>query len=685
VSGNEATSAALHAELERLRAITQSVGVAIAHVDRERRYVWANEDYGRLVDRRPDEIVGRTLAEVIGGSAATALDPYVERVLRGERIEHETSLELARGTIRVHAVLVPTGHAAGATDGWIAIVRDVTEQRRSEGDQALLAAIVASSDDAIIGKTLDGIVTSWNEGAVSLFGYTAEEMIGQPIQRLAPSDRRDDFDRILGEIRAGRRVEHYETERIRKDGTRIHVSLTVSPIKDAAGRVIGASKIARDVSARRRADLQIRETLDLLATLNRTSVALASELDPSKLAQAVTEAATEMTGARYGAFFFNVEDGRGGSYMLYSLAGAPREAFASFPMPRNTALFGATFRGEGILRLDDVRRDPRYGRNAPYHGTPPGHLPVVSYLAAPVVSRGEVIGGLFFGHPEPGVFTERDERFVAAFAAQAAIAMENARLYDAERRSRAQAEAASRAKDDFLSMVSHELRTPLQSMLGWVAVLRQGRLSPERTARALDTMERSGRLQAKLIDDLLDVSRIVQGGVEMQRRPAALRPVMEAALEAIRPDATAKGVTIEIMLCGDAVVLGDVLRLEQVVTNVLGNAVKFTPPGRAVHVSLEKVGDAARIVVRDEGEGIDAEFLPHVFEPFRQAEDVRKRTNAGLGLGLAIVKSLVEHHGGDIQVASEGRDRGATFTITLPLASSTRPREVSGCCTSSAS
>jgi PAS domain S-box-containing protein len=661
-------------ELDRLRIVTRLLGVPVAQYDRRRRYVWVNDAYGRLVGRAPAELVGRTMDEVLGAATSAALAGYVERALGGERVEYEADVDLpGAGRRFVHAVLEPTHDASGLVDGWIGVVEDVTERRRYAETRAHLAAIVESSDDAIVGKSLDGIITSWNAGAERLFGYRAEEIVGQPIQRLMPVDRADDMARILGSIRQGRRVEHYETERIRKDGKRIHVSLTVSPIRDASGRVIGASKIARDVTERRRAEDALRETLDLLATLNRTTAVISAELDLAKLVQAVTDAATQVTGARFGAFFYNVEDAAGEAYVLYALSGAPREAFASFPMPRNTDVFGPTFRGEGIVRLDDVRRDPRYGKNPPYHGTPEGHLPVVSYLAVPVMSRGKVLGGLFFGHPEPAKFTLRDERFVAAFAAQAAIAMDNARLFAAERDARADAEAASRAKDDFLSMVSHELRTPLQSMLGWTAVLRQGAQPPERVARALDTIERSGRLQAKLIDDLLDASRIVHGRLQLDLQPVGLRGVVEAALEAIRPEAAKKGVSIASVLADDATVVGDAVRLQQVVANVLSNAVKFTPGGGSVHVSLGTEPGAARIVVRDEGIGIDASFLPHVFEPFRQADDVHKRREGGLGLGLAIVKSLVEHHGGCVAAASDGLGHGTTFTIVLPVASSGTP------------
>ncbi|HEY8514805.1 MAG TPA: PAS domain S-box protein [Candidatus Binatia bacterium] len=665
----EGAGRGLRADLERLRVITQLAGVPIAQFDARRRYVWANEEYGALVGRRVDDLVGRELAEVVGARAYEVIEPFVARVLRGERVEYDVELDLRTGRRAVHSVLAPTLDDDGAVTGWIGIVRDLTERRRFEETQARLAAIVASSDDAIVGKTLDGVVTSWNEGAERLFGFAADEMIGQPIQRIIPPDRIDDMAHILKQIRAGRRVDHYETERVRKDGRRIHVSLTVSPIKDAAGRVIGASKIARDVTERKRNEAEIREALGLLATLHRTSARLSAELDLRNLVQVAVDIATEVTHARFGAFFFAAHDESGASHVQVALSGNAHDAFGALPIPRESSLLGATFPGGETIRLADVRRDPRYGSNAPYEGTPPGHPAIVSYLATPIVLREEVLGGLFLGHPEPDVFSERDERFVKAFAAQAAVAMENARLYELERKSRARAEAANRAKDDFLSMVSHELRTPLQSMLGWVAVMRQGLVSPERMARAIDAIERSGRVQAKLIDDLLDVSRMVHGTFEIERRPVAVRTVCEAAVEAIRPEAIRKGVTLEATIEDDLVVVGDAVRIEQIITNLLRNAVKFTPAGRGVYVSLRRQGDSACVVVRDEGEGIDAEFLPHVFERFRQAEEVRKRTTSGLGLGLAIVKSLVEHHHGEVEAQSPGRGQGATFTVRLPLAS----------------
>lgn len=338
----------------------------------------------------------------------------------------------------------------------------------SEAAAHRLAAIVESSDDAIISKNLDGIVTSWNRAAERLFGYKAHEIIGKPILTLIPADRWSEENDILARIQRGQRVEHFETVRRRKDGSLIDVSLAISPIRRADGTVTGASKIARDIGERKRSEARLARQAAQLAALNRAAIALSQDLDLDRIVQTVTDIATTLSGARFGAFFYNVLDDSGESYLLFSLSGAPREAFETFGMPRNTPLFDPTFRGEGIIRSDDIRRDPRYGQNPPHLGMPAGHLPVVSYLAVPVVSAsGEVHGGLFFGHEEAGVFDEGIEGLVAGIAAHAAVAMDNARLHEDARREidrRARAEAA-------MELLLHELQHRIKNTLAMVQAI----------------------------------------------------------------------------------------------------------------------------------------------------------------------------------------------------------------------
>lgn len=331
-----------------------------------------------------------------------------------------------------------------------------------------LAAIVESSEDAIISKDLNGIVTSWNKAAERLFGFSPAEMVGQSILTLIPDERRDEEDLILGRIRSGDRVDHFETVRQCKDGSLVDISLTVSPIRRADGSVIGASKIARDISERRSTEAKLAEQARTLSQLNRVATIVLQDLDLERIVQSVTDIATELSGARFGAFFYNVLDETGESYLLFSLSGAPRDAFERFGMPRNTAVFDPTFRGEGVLRSDDIRLDARYGHNDPHHGMPEGHLPVVSYLAVPVVSSsGKVHGGLFFGHDEPGKFDEGIEELIVGIAGQAAVAMDNAHLHEAAR-----FEIAQRARtEEALELLLGELRHRVKNTLAMVQAI----------------------------------------------------------------------------------------------------------------------------------------------------------------------------------------------------------------------
>jgi signal transduction histidine kinase/ActR/RegA family two-component response regulator len=428
---------------------------------------------------------------------------------------------------------------------------------------------------------------------------------------------------------------------------------------------------------------QLREQSEVLETVNRIGRLLSAELDLQKLVQAVTDAATELTGAHFGSFFYNVLNEEGASYMLYTLSGVPREAFEGFPMPRATQLFGPTFRGEGTIRIADVRKDPRHGKNPPHYGMPAGHLPVVSYLAVPVVSRsGGVIGGLFFGDPQPGVFSERHERIIEGLAAQAAIAMDNARLFDSaqqslreresllasEKAAREEAEVASRAKDEFLGLLSHELRNPLNAILGWTRLLAGGQLDESSLTRAVETIDRNAKLQARLIDDMLDVSRIVSGKLRLDAQPVDLTSVIHAAVDTSRSAADAKDIRLQIVLdFGAGVVLGDPVRLQQIIWNLLSNAIKFTPKHGRVQVQLERINSHVEITVSDTGPGIEEDFLPHVFERFRQADSSASKKHGGLGLGLSIVRHLVEMHGGTVVAGNRVDETGAIFSVRLPL------------------
>jgi PAS domain S-box-containing protein len=353
----------------------------------------------------------------------------------------------------------------GQLTGAVNLLVDISDRTLSEQADQRLAAIVASSDDAIISKTLDGTITSWNAAAERMFGYTPDDIIGQSILTLIPADRRSEEDEIIAKLRNGQRVEHYETQRQRKEGALIDVSLTVSPIRDFDGRIVGASKISRDITDRKRSQEMLVRHAERLATLNRVARVISHDLDLDRIVQTVTDIATELAGARFGAFFYNVTDGEGESYQLYTLSGAPRSAFENFGMPRATAIFKPTFDGEDVIRSDDIRQDPRYGNNLPHAGMPAGHLPVVSYLAVPVKSSsGEVIGGLFFGHDQPGIFDADCETLISSVAAQAAVAMDNARLHAAAKTEIEQRKRAEAAKELLLAEIKHRVKNTLATV-----------------------------------------------------------------------------------------------------------------------------------------------------------------------------------------------------------------------------
>jgi PAS domain S-box-containing protein len=679
---------ALQARERELSLIYGNVSDVIFYVsvepDWQFRFISVNQAFLHVTGLSHEQVVGKLVRQVIPEPSCSLVIENYKKACREKRaVRWEETTRYPAGEKVGEVTVTPVFGPGEECVSLIGTVHDVTERKQAEELRVRLAAVIESSDDAIISKNLDGIIQTWNQGAQRIFGYAAEEVVGKSITILIPPERQAEEPEILRRLRGGERIDHYETVRVRKDGTRLDVSLTVSPVKDSTGRVIGVSKIARDVTDRKRSEEKLRDETRVLELLNRTGTLIASQLDLQSLVQSVTDAATELSGAKFGAFFYNVINQQGESFLLYTLSGAPREAFERFGLPRNTPVFNPTFRGEGVVRSPDITRDPRYGTMDPHRGMPKGHLPVRSYLAVPVSSRsGDVIGGLFFGHPEVGVFTERTERLIVGIAAQAAVAIDNARLYDdvkragrerehlldAERAARAEAERVSFIKDEFLATLSHELRTPLNAILGWSQLLRARGTPDEEFNEGLAVIERNTKLQTQLIEDLLDMSRIISGKVRLDVQRVELQDVMKAAIASVRHSADAKEIRLQVVLDPLAgPVRGDPARLQQCFWNLLSNAIKFTPRGGRVQVSLERVNSHLEACVVDNGEGIKPEFLPHVFERFRQADASTTRRHGGLGLGLSIVKHLVELHGGIVRAKSAGEGQGATFCIELPL------------------
>jgi PAS domain S-box-containing protein len=651
--------------LRHLARVVESSDDAIISKDLKSTIMSWNRAAERMFGYTAAEAIGRSIRMIIPADRQGEEDVVLARIRAGEAITHfETIRQRKDGTlIPISLTVSPIhddhGHVVGASK----IARDLTDRAQAAVTGRRLVAIVESSDDAIISKDLDGIIASWNPAAERMFGYTAAEAIGRSIRMLIPDELQSEEDVVLAKLRAGEKIDHYETIRQDKHGRRLSISLTVSPIHDEHGIVVGASKVARDISERTRLLATAQEHAANTEKLGEVGAVVASTLERETIVQKVTDIATELTHAEFGAFFYNVTDPESGdAYQLYTLSGVPREAFAAFPQPRATAVFAPTFHGVGPVRLDDVTADPRYGKSAPYFGMPPGHLPVRSYLAVPVKAiSGDVLGGLFFGHSQVGMFTEQHERLALGVASWASVALENSRLY-------ADAQAANRMKDEFLAVLSHELRTPLNAIVGYSRLLRGNLLSGDKATRGLEALERNATWLTQIVEDVLDVSRIVSGKIRLDVQPVELPLIVDNAVATVLPAAEAKGVRVQTVidpLVGQ--VSGDPGRLQQVVWNLVSNAVKFTPKNGRVQVRLERVNSHVEIVVSDTGTGIRADFLPYVFERFRQAESVMTRKSGGLGLGLAIVRHIVEMHGGTVEALSDGEDKGATFRVRLPL------------------
>jgi PAS domain S-box-containing protein len=496
-----------------------------------------------------------------------------------------------------------------------------------------LGAIVESSDDAIISKDLNGIINSWNKAAERLLGYAAEEAIGKPITMLIPPDRHSEETGILEKIRRGERIEHFETIRVTKNGDPINISLTISPVLNERGEVIGASKIARDITEKRKSEEQLRRALEFDETVMRSMGEGLFTVDDQGRVTFMNPAAQRLFG-----------------WTLDELMGRKMHEVTHHSRPDGTSFPAAECEGLSVLRngsslneYEDVfiRKD--------------GTFFDVVYSSSPLRGDGKISGVVV-------VFRDISDRKLAE--------RERARLLQAEREARAEAEKANRLKDEFLATLSHELRNPLNVVIGYAEILRRtdGEQKPEFVVKAAETIRRNALAQSQLVSDLLDLSRLQMGKLSLDRQPVSFSTIISDAIETVRAEATLKRISLDVNLEHDVLVVeGDPIRLGQIAWNLLNNAIKFTAPDGKVRITLSDDGDYATFSVRDSGQGIAPEFLPHVFEIFRQADASSARRQGGMGIGLALVQQLADLHGGDVKAESEGIGKGASFTVRIPL------------------
>lgn len=489
-----------------------------------------------------------------------------------------------------------------------------------------LAAIVASSHDAIISKTLDGVIVTWNAAAERIFGYSAQEVIGKPITILIPPELLDQEPQILARLRRGDSIDHFETVRVRKDGTRVEISLSVSPVRNALGQIVGAAKIVRDITHQKHIEETLRQTNERFRTMADSAPVLIWMADQNKNCTWFNRGWLDFTGRTLEqevgfGWLQNVHpDDVAACMQAYAEAFEKRLPF--------TLEFRLTRRdGEARWMVD---------RAVPLHEGP---------------------NGAFSGYIGTCIDISDSRK----------LATEREGALQAERAAREEAERLSRMKDEFLATLSHELRTPLNAILGWSTLLRRIAPGSDDHTKGLETIERNARAQAQIISDLLDMSRIISGKVHLDVQPVDLQEVIAAAIDAVKPSIEAKNLRLRTTLAQIGSLRGDPGRLQQVMWNLLSNAVKFTPAGGRIDIVLERVNSHVEISVEDSGIGIKTEFLAFVFDRFRQADASTSRRYGGLGLGLSIVKHLVELHGGSVRVKSGGEGAGSTFIIALPI------------------
>jgi two-component system CheB/CheR fusion protein len=524
---------------------------------------------------------------------------------------------------------LPAPPRSNGPDGVVLTLTDISALEQARSRLAELSAIVESSEDAIIGTNLDGIVTTWNNGAGRLYGYTIDEAAGRHASFLYPAGRKDEIDTILQQVRDGRSVERLETTRIRKDGSSVEVSVKYSPIYDSAGRITGLSAIARDISPLVRARQAIADRERQIRLLLDSTAEAIYGIDLSGVCTFCNSACARLLGYESPAALIGKQ--------MHPLIHHTRADGTPYP-PEQSPIYQAMRNRDGSHVDAEViwRAD---GTSFP-----------AEYWSYPIVQNGDVLGAVV-------TFLDITER----------------------KRAEQELQEGVRRREQFLAMLSHELRNPLAAILSATRVLENTTWNEAACLEAGQVIVRQANHMARLLDDLLDVARITQGRITLRSEPLDLRDTARSAIEALRPFMDEHQTRLVTDICDERVeVLGDPARLQQIQANLLSNASKYSPDGAEVRLELRRVGHEAMIRVADQGRGIEPEVLPRIFDMFVQGEQTIARSEGGLGIGLTLLRSLVELHNGRVEAHSDGPGRGSVFTVWLPLneAAATEPPPV---------
>ncbi len=658
------TERELARQRELLEVTLSSIGDAVIATDTEKQITFMNPIAEKLTGVTNAEANGQPLDDVfriVNENTRQPVETPCDAVLREGVIvglaNHTVLIATDGRETPIDDSAAPIRDSEGSVFGVVLVFRDATEQRRYVEAQERLAAIVENSQDAIISQELEGRILSWNQGAQGLFGFTPEEAVGRPIEIVVPPDMRSEHQQSMQALRRGEPVQHIDTFRVHKDGTRLEVSSRISPIRGGEGQVIGASKISHDISAQKRNERVLRlfsdagtvlsalsEEASMLERLARLTVPLfadwcvVSMIDPHGKVQTVGRAHGDA-----------------------SKQGVLDEYLAKYPLDWNHTSITVNVLRSGQSELisdmpaavlDALATDEQ-------HRELLGKLSPRSVLVVPIAIRGKTVGAISFALNNSFRRYSVDDVSVATeLARRAATAIENARLYQ-------ELQEAQRQKDDFLAMLAHELRNPLAAIqyANQIAQLSQ---APSEEAR--ETIDRQVKSLAHLIDDLLDVSRITRDKIHLKKEHIDGASLARRAAASIHPVIAGRKHELEVDIPPQPLpLLVDPTRLEQILVNLLSNAAKYTPEGGKIALRCFAEGNQAVFEVEDNGIGIPTEALPRVFELFTQVDRSLDRSQGGLGIGLTVVRRLAEMHGGSVSADSRGLGQGSVFTARLPL------------------
>jgi PAS domain S-box-containing protein len=752
---------------ELMRVTLGSIGDGVITTDTEGRITYLNEVAESLTGWTNRDARGETLDRVfriLNEDTRRPVESPAARALREGVVvglANHTVLVRRDGSERaIDDSAAPIRDDGGRISGCVLIFRDVTEQRRAEQQRTgqllsarLLASIVESSDDAIISKSLAGVIQSWNAAAERIFGYTADQAVGRHISLVIPPERIAEEDDIIARLKAGQRIEHFETERVRRDGQRLLVSLTISPIRDEAGNVVGASKIVRDVTERRQAQQRERELRADAAEADTKFRAFFEQgalfagimdvdgtiVEPNRLSwEGCGYTREQVTGipfwegpwwspsaalvetiraasaqAAAGQVFrtempYYVADGSermvdltilpikdetgrvlflaptGNDITDRKRAEADRERFVTL-IENSTDFIGvcdldgipffvnrAGLAMVGLDSIEEARRTP-----VREFFFPEDQDRIMGDFFAAVLEKGHGEIDVRFRHFKTGearwmaykllALTDAGGK-VSAFATVSQDVTERKRMEDDLRRLAADLSEADRRKDEFLATLAHELRNPLAPMSNMLEVLKRADGDGAALQRAHGTIERQLGHLVRLVDDLLDLSRITHNRLELRRSRVELASLIQQAVEASRPLADAAGHELKVELPAEPIYLHvDPVRMAQVFGNLLNNSCKYTSPGGKISVTAQRSGSDVAVAFKDTGSGIPADKLEGIFDMFTQLDRSLEQSKGGLGIGLTLVKRLVQMHGGSIAAHSAGEGRGSEFVVHLPM------------------